>query len=136
MQWKTVEAFYDSWQEKESMCLSVLGDLSFWLMCCTMNACTHRMSCWAHAERSFTWLPSNKEERTNSSSFCSQIALRLHFDANSELGCCDAICEGSCPACQGQNWLGKTVCLKKNPFVVYWGTLQADHFTHLVPWKG
>lgn len=37
---------------------------------------------------------------------------------------------------QGQNWLGKTACLEKNPFVVYLGTLQADRFTHLVPWKG
>lgn len=111
-------------------------------MCCTMNACTHRMSCWAHAEWNFTWLPRYKEERTNSGTVCcSQTALR-YFDANSELGYCDTICEGSCAVCpcytlwclksaahggQGLNWLGKTVCLKNNAFVVRWGTLQADH---------
>lgn len=100
MQWKTVEAFYNSWQEKESTCLSFLGDLSFWLMCCTMNTCTHRASCWAHAELSFTWLLRNKEKRTNSSTVCCiQRALRLYFDANSELGYCGTICEGSCFAC-------------------------------------
>lgn len=31
--------------------------------------------------------------------YCSQIVLRLHFDANSELGYCGTICEGNCPAC-------------------------------------
>lgn len=34
---------------------------------------------------------------------------------------------------QGLNWLGKMVCLENNPFVVHWGTLQADHFAHLLP---